>query len=257
MQCEQGDKAFAATRNASGIGFHYQPCAYATTTPPDSRRAVFRAKKALDGLTYDAVALEGNPFTFPEVKTLLEGITVGGHKIEDEQQVLNQAASWRELFRMVESNAFTIGKATAARLNGLAARGEALEWGVFRSGAVTIGGTTYEPPAHDRLDELYRQGELGLQEIPNPHERAMCVFLFCSLHQFFWDGNKRTGRLLMNGVLLSAGYDAITVPAAKRLEFNERMIEFYESKDATGMMGFLAGCSLDKSLTHARRLGSP
>lgn len=73
-----------------------------------------------------------------------------------------------------------------------------------------------------------------------------------ALHQFHWDGNRRTGRLLMNGVLLSAGYDPILVPVAKRLEFNTRMVEFYDSKDADGMAAFLVGCSLDETLAMGR-----
>ncbi|CZR83213.1 hypothetical protein CDFC105_43918 [Clostridioides difficile] len=32
--------------------------------------------------------LENNPFTFPEVQTLLDGITVGGHKLSDQNQIL-------------------------------------------------------------------------------------------------------------------------------------------------------------------------
>jgi hypothetical protein len=40
---------------------------------------------------FNTVYLENNPFTLKEVQTLLEGITVGGHKLEDQQQVLNQS----------------------------------------------------------------------------------------------------------------------------------------------------------------------
>lgn len=65
-------------------GFRYTRHPIVTVTPADKARAVFRAKKILEGLVYDTVALEDNPFTFPEVKTLLDGITVGGHKLSDE-----------------------------------------------------------------------------------------------------------------------------------------------------------------------------
>lgn len=50
---------------------------------------------------------------------------------------------------------------------------------------------------------------------------------------------------MMNGVLMSHGIDAISVPAAKVQEFNEKMVRFYFSKDATEMMDFLAGCRPD------------
>ena len=36
------------------------------------------AKRQLSELVYDAVNLEGIPFTLPEIQTLLDDITVGG-----------------------------------------------------------------------------------------------------------------------------------------------------------------------------------
>ncbi len=50
---------------------------------------------------------------------------------------------------------------------------------------------------------------------------------------------------MMNGVLMTHGIDAISVPAARAQEFNEEMVRFYRSKDATEMMVFLAGCHPD------------
>jgi prophage maintenance system killer protein len=84
----------------------------------------------------------------------------------------------------------------------------------------------------------------ALQACP-PFERATAFFLFGALQQFFFDGNKRTSRFMMNGVLMSNGIDAISVPAAKAQAFNEKMVRFYISKDATEMMAFLAGCHPD------------
>ena len=76
-------------------------------------------------------------------------------------------------------------------------------------------------------------------------EQATAFLLFGTLQQFFFDGNKRTSRFMMNGVLMSHGIDAISVPAAEAQEFNEKMVRFYLSKDATEMMAFLAGCRPD------------
>ena len=77
----------------------------------------------------------------------------------------------------------------------------------------------------------------------------MATFLFVARNQLFWDGNKRTGRLLMNGLLLSGGHDVITVPAKKRLEFNTKMVRFYDTADSSEMVEFLAACSIDRALT--------
>ncbi|MBO9749720.1 hypothetical protein J7431_21440, partial [Xanthomonas phaseoli pv. dieffenbachiae] len=78
-----------------------------------------------------------------------------------------------------------------------------------------------------------------------------------ALQQFFFDGNKRTSRFMMNGVLMSAGIDAISVPAAKAQEFNHLMVDFYLTKDASQMMAFLVECHPDaqkiKALNEAQK----
>jgi hypothetical protein len=75
-----------------------------------------------------------------------------------------------------------------------------------------------------------------------PVERALTFFLFGALQQFFFDGNKRSSRFMMNGILMSAGIDAISIPAARAQEFNEKMVQFYLTREASGMMAFLLGC---------------
>ena len=237
------------------LGFSYAPCVFSTSTTPDKRRACFRVRKVLEGIIYDTVALEDNPFTFPEVKTLLEGITVGGHRLSDANQVLNQAASWQELLRQVEAGAFEFDAANFKALHALVAKEEALTWGAFRDDRVSIAGTDYVPPQHTDLDAIFEQGRQTLLSIPDIHERAVATFLFGALNQFFYDGNKRTARLMMNGQLLSAGRDAISIPARRKEEFNREMIRFYDSRDGSNMFTLLAECSLDPDLRCA--LDSP
>ena len=44
-------------------------------------------RKLSSDVVFNMANLEGNPFTYPEVQTLLEGITIGGHKVSDEHSV--------------------------------------------------------------------------------------------------------------------------------------------------------------------------
>ncbi|MBB5456397.1 hypothetical protein [Paraburkholderia sp. Cpub6] len=53
------------------------------------------------------------------------------------------------------------------------------------------------------------------------------------MQQFFFDGNKRKSRFMMNGVLMANGIDVISVPAHRAADFNEKMVRFYLSKDGT------------------------
>ena len=111
---------------------------------PDKSKAIMLARRQLAEFVYDAVNLEGINFTLPEIQTLLEGITVGGHKLSDQQIALNQAEACQVVFMWAESNEFSLSSEKACELHGVAARNEALEWGHFRSGGVTIAGTDYK-----------------------------------------------------------------------------------------------------------------
>jgi hypothetical protein len=205
---------------------------------------------------WDAGVLEGNPFTFPEVKTLLEGVTVGGRKLSDQEQILNLAESSKYLVDLVKNSEFKLGKPTFCSLHALVARNEALEWGHFRGEGLETQFTPdvalgergrFTPLATERgavrLNEVFASGIRSLeQDVSSPFERATAFFLFGSLQQFFFDGNKRTSRFMMNGVLMSEGIDAISIPAVRAAEFNTRMVDFYTSRDATEMMGFVLDC---------------
>ena len=217
-------------------------------------RAVARFHEMLPEFVWDAAVLEGNPFSLPEIKTLIDGITVGGHKIYDEEQILNLIESSRRLISLVKSKKFALTKTIFVELNGIIARNESLEWGVFRGeGEEThytpeVGLGRYgrhTPHATEKgapyLNRLFEEGVVVLERRP-PFERALAFFLFGALHQFFFDGNKRTSRLMMNGILMSNGMDAISIPAARVEEFNEKMVDFYRTKDGTEMMAFLASC---------------
>ena len=80
--------------------------------------------------------------------------------------------------------------------------------------------------------------------IDEPYHQALAYFAFGALQQFYFDGNKRTARLMACGHLLTHGYEAISVPAARKLEFNETMVDFYVRRDATALFAFLATCAI-------------
>ncbi len=249
----------------SALGFHWNRSAIPEVVPTHSiKRVAFRFHRMLPEFVWDASVLEGNPFTFPEVKTLLDGVTIGGRKISDQEQILNLAESSKHLLALVKAGKFYMDKATYTELHGLVARNEALEWGHFRGEGQE---TSYTPdvglgehgrytplatlPGAPELNRVFIIGLRALQsEVRRPFEKAAAFFLFGALQQFFFDGNKRTSRFMMNGILMSAGIDAISVPAAKAQQFNENMVRFYLEKDATEMMAFLVDCHPDSEQMH-------
>ena len=212
------------------------------TIIPNRDKAIFLAKRELPVLVCDAVNLEGINFTLPEVKTLLDGITVGGHKLTEQQIVNNQAEAWRYLFTLVEHGKFDLTATTACELHAIAGNQEALEWGKFRTGNVTIAGSEYLPPPPQQLMTCWDAMVAASDNKNNIIDRAIFIFLTMARMQFFYDVNKRMGRFMMNGLLLAAGYPAINLPAKRQLEFNELMLDFYPSGDETAMTDFMKSC---------------
>lgn len=210
--------------------------------PPNKERSLMLAKRQLSELVYDAVNLEGISFTLPEIQTLLDGITVGGHKVADQEIALNQASAWRTLFRWVEQGDFSISAQRACELHAIAGKNEALAWGKFRTGSVTIAGTDYMPPSSEDLPLLFESLINDIQQIVDIYDRAIHVFLTMARTQFFYDVNKRMGRFMMNGLLLSEGFPAINLPAKRQLEFNNLMLEFYQTDQRKPMNSFLRSC---------------
>lgn len=205
----------------------------------DKKYYTFLAKKDKIDFIYNTSALEGNPMTYPEVQTLLDGITVGGRKLSDEQMILNQNRSVELLFELIKTNKFKIDKKTFCKLNFEVSKEESLKWGEFRDGNVNIGGTEYKPPHFKELDKIFDSEIKKIKKIENPIIKAFIFFLFGAKMQFFYDGNKRTSRLMMNGILLENGYPILNIKAKDRLEFNSKMIEFYENKEPINMVLYL------------------
>lgn len=235
-------------------GFTWNASVLPAITPGNTRRARAIYLQQLPSFVWDAAKLENNPFTFVEVQTLLDGITVGGHKLSDAEQVTNLADSGKKLIQLVKNNKFDLDKPTIILLHGIVARNEALKWGVFRGEGEETGYTPYvalgERGEHNplptvsgapELNRVYAEGVAHIKTLP-PYEGALIMFLFGALQQFFFDGNKRTSRHMMNGWLIKHGFDPISVPAAKVQEFNDKMVSFYAGKDGTEMLSFLDGC---------------
>ncbi len=234
------------------LGIHWDRGLFPLPVRPSSvERVVKRFQKSLPQFVWEAAKLEGNPFTFPEVQTLLDGITVGGRKLSDAQQILGLRDSMRLLCEEVLAGGFVPTKLMACRLNALIARDEALEWGHFRGEGhersnvtINLGAVSWSPKPTEaggkNLTLVFEQGLDALSHVSDPIERAFALKLFMAREQFFFDGNKRTARAMMNGVLMSHGFDGLSVPATWQLDYNQGMAGFYPSGYATLVMQMFA-----------------
>jgi Fic family protein len=213
----------------------------------NQQKALFLAKKQLSEIVCAVVNLEGINYTIPEIQTLLDGITVGGHRQSDEEIAKNQIDAWRFLFASLENASFEFSKKFVLSLHKILANNEALVSGKFRDGGVFIAETNFIlpdfiPPNYKELDKEWQKIVVATGDNKTIYQNAISVFLQMARNQFFYDGNKRTGRMMMNGILLKNGLPIINLTAKKQLEFNNLMLDFYKSGIEKPMQEFMLSC---------------
>lgn len=213
----------------------------------DTKKLIIMVKKLLPDVVFNMASLEGNPFTYPEVQTLLEGITVGGHKLSDEEQILCIRNGWNYLFDTVTKNQVSLDINIFNKFNDIVAKNEALISGTFRTGQVRIGGTEFIPPKAEELENIF-QSELPklIERCKSKTELALEIFLWGALNQFYYDGNKRTSRFIANMILISNGQGIFNIKSKDRLEFNTLMVEFYNTREADNIFKFLNSKCLER-----------
>ena len=217
----------------------------------DTKRLIMLVKKLLPDVVFNMASLEGNPFTYPEVQTLLDGITIGGHKVSDEQQIFNIRNGWNYLFDLVYQNNLSMDSYFLCpifnKFNNIVAKDEALVSGIFRTGQVRIAGTEFIPPRAEELEEIFKN-ELPelIERCKSKTELAFEIFLWGALNQFYYDGNKRTSRLISNMILISNGQGIFNIKAKDRLQFNTLMVEFYNTREADNIFEFLYSNCLER-----------
>jgi hypothetical protein len=172
--------------------------------------------------------------TFPDTKTILDGVSVGGLAMDDVQCVLNLRDAWNYLLSSLDR---PLNLDYLCKINEYIARNESLQWGVLRTGRVSIGGTEYLPPVPERA-AAERELE-SILKIPCVTQRAIRCFLWSARSQLFWDGNKRTATLASNKILIAEGKGIFTIPEKALPEFNRLLTSFYDLNDYSIIDGFL------------------
>lgn len=209
-------------------------------TYPDKYRlspeqSLFLAKKKWDENVYCGMKMENRAVTFPQTKTILQGVNVPSVHLSDIQAILNMRDVWKYLFETINE---PITLDYVCRLNSYIARNEALEWGKLRTGSVGISGTDYEPPV-----PIQEGVEAELNGILNadatPTEKALQAFVWGARGQFFWDGNKPTAMTLANKILIAEGAGLLTITDKHMEQFNTLLLDYYNTGEPKALQDYL------------------
>lgn len=196
---------------------------------------IFLAKKKWDENVYCGMKMENRAVTFPQTRTILNGVNVPDVQLDDIQAILNMRDAWKYLFNTINE---PVTLEYLCKLNEFIARNEALEWGKLRTGTVGISGTDYIPPIPDYKNVQYELNSI-LNSQTSTTEKALNAFVWGTRGQFFWDGNKRTSMTLANKILITGGAGILTVTDKHMEQFNALLLDYYNTGISSNLKQFL------------------
>lgn len=198
-------------------------------------QSLFLAKKKWDENVYCGMRMENRAVTFPQTKTILNGVNVPNVQLDDIQAILNMRDAWRYLLDTINE---PVTLAYMCKLNEFIARNEALLWGKLRTGTVGISGTDYTPPV-PTWDTAERELNDIMIKDTTSTEKALNAFVWGARGQLFWDGNKRTSMTLANKILISAGAGILTITDSYMEQFNIRLLDYYNTGESEPLKQFM------------------
>lgn len=195
---------------------------------------IFLAKRNLVDNIYANARMDGINITFPQTKTILDGVNVPSLKLDEIQCILNLRDAWKFVINNIEKE---LNLDFICEVNSYVARNESLEWGKLRTGKVSITGVDYIPEIPN--EEAVRNQIAQILQIENVSQRAIEYMLYGMRMQLFWDGNKRTSTLVANKIMIENGAGIIKVPDNKLERFNEFLTEYYNTNEKEEITRFI------------------
>jgi len=225
----------------------------------DNSAALRRAKKeAYFQYIFHTVGIEGNTMSLAQTRSILETkLAVAGKSVMEHNEILGMDAALKYINQTLVDK---LGDITLQDILEIHKRVighvDPVEAGIFRTTQVYVGDHVPPPPSVveilvDRfIDWLNSYEALSLHPV---RLAALAHYKLVYIHPFV-DGNGRTSRLLMNLVLMQAGFPPVIIRRADR-EIYYKYLQVANAGDIRPFVRFIAHCTektLDAYLWAAR-----
>lgn len=233
--------------------FKSQLSKYRPLTPGELRRL---REEFLVEFTYNSNAIEGNTLTLQETAMVLEGITIDQKPLREHLEVIGH----RDAFVYVEELAKkkkAFSKKEILDIHSLVLMDRPEDKGVYRKIPVRIMGATHIPPDPIQIPELMEKllKETKESKLHPIEEAALFHLKFEGIHPFI-DGNGRTGRLLMNLMLMRHGYSPIDVKFKDRKKYYKSFDIYYSKHSPENMIELISGYVKERLQQYLKILSS-
>ena len=182
-------------------------------------------------LSWKSSQIEGNTYSLLETEVLLsENIPAEGKQKDEATMLLNHKKALdyiyegRVVFTPLQTRAIEDIHSLLIADLGVSKN--------IRKRIVGITGTSYTPPENEFQIREYLDRACDVTNLRSSiFEKALLAVLFISYIQPFEDGNKRTGRITGNGILIENGYCPLSYRSVKPVDYKKAMILFYEQNN--------------------------
>ena len=185
------------------------------TLRPLSTESVKRlAEDFMINFVYNSNAIEGNTLTLEETALVLkEGITIDKKPLSHHLEAVGHKEAYYYVEEIVQEQQ-ELSETIIKNIHSLVLMGAQSDKGKYRSVPVMITGSSHTPAQPYeipfQMEQLISEYHASMKNMHVVERIATFHLKFESIHPFI-DGNGRTGRLLMNLDLLSAGYPPINM----------------------------------------------
>jgi len=164
-------------------------------------------------MTYNSNAIEGNSLTLKETFWVIkEGLTIKEKPLKDHLEAKNHKEALEFLYDLIEHDKqHAVSEHLIKQLHQLVVSESQKDIaGKYRDGNVVISGADHKPPSYidvpKKMQELVREfGNKKDKKIHIIETAALLHHKMTNIHPF-WDGNGRSARLVMNILIMGAGY---------------------------------------------------
>ena len=184
-------------------------------------------------LVYSSNAIEGNTLTLAETTVVLDyGVTIGGKPLKDHMEAVQLAAAWKRVKELAAEQRPLL-ESELLELHTLVLGRDDPAAGHYRSVPVFIRGARHVPPNPAKVPEQMTAVFLADRSMLHPVEAAAQVHGSLATVHPFVDGNGRTARLVMNLLLLRAGFPPLRIqPESRQFYFAALEASRFESPEA-------------------------
>ncbi|XP_033217433.1 protein adenylyltransferase Fic [Belonocnema kinseyi] len=214
---------------------------------PDSDAALIRAKKeAYFQHIYHTVGIEGNTMNLAQTRAIVETRTaVAGKSIDEHNEILGLDAAMKYINATLVNRVGSISIKDILEIHRrVLGHVDPIEGGQFRRTQVYVGGHIPPGPGdiHFLMEEFasWLNSERAIRLHPVRYA-ALAHYKLVHIHPFS-DGNGRTSRLLMNMILMQAGYPPVIIHKRHRHEYYENL-QIANGGDVRPFVRFIAECT--------------